>query len=104
MNKFLRYLQNNGQSDAEQKKRSNVIKRLNNLFTENSKNYDNFEFLIKDKERIKTWMLENLSVSTCAYYSISVRKAIDSMSIAQKDKDAAACFYLNIASECQRAS
>ena len=74
MNKFILYLQNIRRSDAEQQKRTNVIKRLNNLFTDNSKDYDNFQFLITDKEQIKTWMLQNLAVSTCGFYSISVRK------------------------------
>ena len=59
------------------------------------KDYDNFKFLIKDKERIKTWMLQNLAVSSRGFYSIFIQKAIDSMSIAQKEKVDAVRFYFN---------
>ena len=102
MDKFTLYLTNNGRSEAETKKRVNVIKRLNNIMNDNKKEYDDFEFLIQDKERIRKWMLENLATSSCSFYSISVRKAIDSMSIAQSKKDAAIRFYLDIAAESQR--
>ena len=38
-----------GISDESAKKKIGVIKRLNNVFTDNSENYDNFKFLINDK-------------------------------------------------------
>ena len=37
----------------KKKKETGAIKRLNNVFTDNSENQDNFELLINDKEKIK---------------------------------------------------
>ena len=59
MDKFTLYLTNNGRSEVETKKQVNLIKRLNNIINDNKKDYDDFEFLIQDKERIRKWMRES---------------------------------------------
>ena len=87
---------NNGRSETETKKQVNVIKQQNNIMQ------DDFEFLLEDKEQIRKYMLENLATSSCLFYSISVRKVINSMSIAQKKNDAVIRFCLDIAAQSQR--
>ena len=91
-----------GISDESAKKKIGVIKRLNNVFTDNSENYDNFKFLINDKEKIRKWLIENLSTSTSSNYALAVRHAIDSMDINDNIKDEAIRFYLDISAESQR--
>ena len=91
-----------GISDESAKKKIGVIKRLNNVFTDNSENYDNFKFLINDKKKIRKWLIENLSASTSSNYALAVRHAIDSMDINDNIKDEAIRFYLDISAESQR--
>ena len=43
--------------------------------------YDDFSFLIKDKEKIRTWLLKNLPLSSVVSYSISLCHAVESMDI-----------------------
>ena len=61
MNRFTTFMENKDFSDDVQKRKINVIKRLNNVFTNKSENYDNFDFLIDEKEGIRKWLIENLS-------------------------------------------
>ena len=53
----------------KKKKETGAIKRLNHVFTDNSENYDNFKFLINDKENIRKWLIESLSTSTSSNYA-----------------------------------
>ena len=73
MNRFTTFMENKDFSDDVQKRKINVIKRLNNVFTNKSENYDDFNFLIDEKEGIRKWLIENLSTSTCSNYALAVR-------------------------------
>jgi hypothetical protein len=95
-------MENKDFSDDVQKRKINVIKRLNNVFTNKSENYDNFDFLIHEKEGIRKWLIENLSTSTCSNYALAFRHAIESMDINTALKDETIRFYLDISSEAQR--
>ena len=75
---------------------------MNNVMTDKKKDYDNFEFLINDKTKIRSWLFNNLSTSSVANYSIALRHAISSMDVPQTKKDEMIRFYLDIASEAQR--
>ena len=102
MNRFIAYLHKKNKYDDDLKKIVNVFKRMNNVITDKKKDYDNFEFLIQDKEKIRTWMLNNLSTSTVGSYSIALRHAIQSMDITDSKKQEMIRFYLDIAAESQR--
>ena len=102
MNRFTTFMENKDFSDDVQKRKINVIKRLNNVFTNKSENYDNFDFLINEKEGIRKWLIENLSTSTCSNYALAVRHAIESMDINTALKDETIRFYLDISCEAQR--
>ena len=47
--------------------------------TDDKQEYGDFEFLMKDKEKIRTWWLKNLSLSSVVSYSIALRPGIESM-------------------------
>ena len=100
MNRFIAYLHKINKFD-DLKKIVNVFKRMNNVMTDKKKDYDNFEFLIQDKEKIRTWLLNNLSTSTVGSYSIALRHAIQSMDITESKKPEMIRFYLDIAAESQ---
>ena len=61
MIRFTQYLHKINKYDDASKRIINVFKRLNDLMTDNKKNYDDFNFLMKDKEKIRTWLLNNLA-------------------------------------------
>ena len=74
MNRFTDYLHNKIHKDQKQSQRIiNVFKRVSNVMTDDKHEYDDFSFLIKDKEKIRTWLLKNLSLSSVVSYSISLR-------------------------------
>ena len=75
---------------------------MQNAMTDKKKDNDIFEFLINDKMKIRSWLLNNLSTSSVANYSIALRHAISSMDIPQNKKEEMIRFYLDIASESQR--
>ena len=102
MNRFIIFMKNKGISDDAAKKKIRVIKRLNNVFTDNSENFDNFKFLITDKEKIGKWLIENLSTSTSSNYALACRHAIESMVISADVKAEAIRFDLDVSSESQR--
>ena len=102
MNRFIAYLHKKNKYDDDLKKIVNVFKRMNNIITDKKKDYDNFEFLIQDKEKIRTWLLNNLSTSTVGSYSIALRHAIQSMDITASKNQEMIRFYLDIAAESQR--
>ena len=64
MIRFTQYLHRIKKYDDAYKRIINVFKRLNDLMTDNKKNYDDFNFLIKNKEKIRTWLLNNLATSS----------------------------------------
>ena len=99
MNRFTTFMENKDFSDDVQKSKINVIKRLNNVFTNKSENYDNFDFLINEKEGIRKWLIESLSTSTCSNYALAVCHAIESMDINTALKDETIRFYLDISCE-----
>ena len=51
-------MENKDFSDDVQTRKIKVIKRLNNVLTNKSEIYDNFNFLIDDKEGIRKWLIE----------------------------------------------
>ena len=74
---------------------------MNDLMTNDKKDYDDFNFLIKDKDNIWTWLLNNLATSSVVSYSIALRHAIQSMDIPEPKKEENIRFYLDIAAEPQ---
>ena len=102
MIRFTQYLHKINKYDDASKRIINVFKRLNDLMTDNKKNYDDFNFLIKNKEKIRTWLLNNLATSSVVSYSIALRHAIQSMDISESEKEEMIRFYLDIAAEAQR--
>ena len=73
-----------------------------NVMTDNKQDYEDFEFLIKDKEKIRTWLLKNLALSSVVSYSIALRHAVESINLSESTKVEMVQFYLDIASETQR--
>ena len=104
MDRFIAYLRRINKFDDDKKRIVNVFKRMNNVITDNKKDYDNFDFLIKNKDEIRTWLLNNLSTSSVSFYSIALRHAISSMNIPESKKAEMVRFYLDIAAESQRVS
>ena len=51
----------------------NILKRINDVMTNNTKHYDNFDYLITDKFKVTTWMFNNLKCSTIDAYTIAIR-------------------------------
>ena len=102
MQRFTKYLHSINKFDDESKRIINVFKRMNDVMTDNKKDYDDFNFLIKDKDKIRTWLLNNLATSSVVSYSIALRHAIQSMDISEKKKEENIRFYLDIAAEAQR--
>ena len=41
----------------------NILKRINDVMTNNTKHYDNFDYLITNKFKVTTWMFINLKCS-----------------------------------------
>ena len=72
------------------------------MFTNKSEDFDNFSFLINDKEKIGKWLIESLSTSTSSNYALACRHAIESMDISDDVKAKAIRFYLDVSSESQR--
>ena len=72
MNRFTEYLYKINKFDDNSKRIINVFKRMNNLMTNDKKDYNDFNFSIQDKDKIRTWMLNNLSTSSVVSYSISL--------------------------------
>ena len=103
MNRFTDYLHNKIHKDQKQSQRIiNVFKRVSYVMTDDKHEYDDFSFWIKDKAKIRTWLLKNLSLSSVVSYSISLRHAVESMDIPENKKEETVRFYLDIASETQR--
>ena len=68
MNRFIDYLQNKIHKNQNKSKHIiNVFKRDSNVMTDDKKYYEDFEFLIKDKEKIRTLILKNLSLSSVVF-------------------------------------
>ena len=104
MNRFtncLNYLHKINNYDDDSKRIINVFKRMNDLMTDDKKDYDDFNFLIKDKDKIRTWLLKNLATSSVVSYSIALRHAIQSMDLSERKKEEMIRFYLDIAAEAQ---
>ena len=103
MNRFTDYLHNKIHKDQKKSKRLiNVFKRISNVMTDQKKDYDDFEFLIKDKEKIRTWLLKNLSLSSVVSYAIGLRHAVESMDLPESKKEETVRFYLDIASKSDK--
>ena len=99
MQRFTKYLHRINKFDDELKRIINVFKRMNDVMTDNKKDYDDFNFLIKDKDKIRTWLLNNLATSSMVSYSIALQHAIKFMDISEAKKEEMICFYLDIAAE-----
>ena len=88
MNRFTDYLHNEIHKDQKQSKQViNVFKCVSNVMTDDKQEYDDFSFLIKDKEKIRTWSLKNLSLSSVVSYSISLHHAVESMDLPENKKE-----------------
>lgn len=104
MDRFIIYLCKINKFDDDRKRIINVFKRMNNIITGKKKDYDNFDFLIQNKDEVRTWLLNNLATSSASFYSIALRHAISSMNIHESKKKEMIRFYLDIAAENQRVS
>ena len=102
MNRFTDHLHKVSKDQKKSKRIINVFKRISNVMTDDKKDHNDFEFLIKDKEKIRTWLLKNLSLSSVVSYAISLRHVVESMDIPESKKEEMVRFYLDIASETQR--
>ena len=102
MQRFKKYLHSIDKYDDESKRIINVFKRMNDVMTDDRKDYDDFDFLIKDRDKIRTWLLNNLATSSVVSYSIALRHAIQSMDLSEKKKEENIRYYLDIAAEAQR--
>ena len=96
MNRFTNYLHKINKYDDDSKRIINVFKRMNDLMTDDKKDYDDFNFLIKNKDKIRTWLLKNLATSSVVSYSIALRHAIQSMDISESKKEEMIRFYLDM--------
>ena len=101
MDAFIVYLHKINKSESRQIQIVNIFKRISNIITCNKRNYDDFSFLIRDKYKITSWMLNNLKASTVSVYSIAIRHAVASMNIEENKKNENICFYLKVASKCK---
>ena len=54
MLRFTRYLHRLNKFNNDSKCIINVFKRMNNVMTGDKKDYDDFNFLIKDRDKIRT--------------------------------------------------
>ena len=86
MNRFTKYLHRLNKFDNDSKRIINVFKRMNDVMTDGKKDYDDFNFLIKGKYKVRTWLLNNLATSSVVSYSIALRHAIQSMDIPETKK------------------
>ena len=87
MNRFTDYLHKIHKDQKQSQRIINVFKRVSNVMTDDKKEYDDFSFLTKDKAKIRTWLLKNLSLSSVVSYSISLRHAVESMDILEHKKE-----------------
>ena len=60
--------------------------------TDKKKDNDIFEFLINDKMKIRSWLLNNLPLSSVANYSLALHPALSSMDVPQNKKEEMICF------------
>ena len=63
MNRFTDYLHNKIHKDQKQSKRIiNVFNRVPHVMIDDKQEYDDFSLQIKDKEKMRTYLLKNLSL------------------------------------------
>ena len=101
MNGFICYLHGINKFGRSERQFVNIFKRISDVITDYTRNYDNFDFLINDKFKVTTWMFNNLKPSSISKYSIVLRHAIDSMNIEKNQKKENIRFYLSIATKCK---
>ena len=102
MDRFIKYLHSIKKYGEDERKTVNIFKRVNDVVTNNKEDYDNFEILDTQRNKIRKWMLDNLSLGTVCNYTTALSRAVDSMDVAQNKKDEIKRFYLYIDSETQR--
>ena len=102
MDRFTRYLHSIGKYGDDERKIVNIFKRVNDIITDHSENYNNFEILDTQRNKIKKWMLDNLTLGTVGNYASGLVRAVESMNVSQSEKDDIKRFYLDIAAETQR--
>ena len=61
MYQFIKYLHSIGKYGDDERK---IFKRVNDIITNHTETYDNFEILDTQRNKIKKWMLDNLSLGT----------------------------------------
>ena len=101
MNGFICYLHLINKFGRSERQFVNIFKRISDVITDYTRNYDNFDFLITDRFKVSTWMFNNLKPSSISKYSIVLRHAIDSMDIEKNQKKENISFYLTIATKCK---
>ena len=102
MQAFKDYLGSINKTGDTQRRIINTYKRVNDIVTNNSEDYDNFRILIKNKKDIEKWLTHNLTPSTIVNYCFNIVLAIESMRTSESQKETAKRFYRDIAAEFQR--
>ena len=102
MQGFKDYLASINKTGDTQRRIVNTYKRVNDIVTNNSEDYDNFRILISKKKEIEKWLTHNLTPSTIENYCFNIVLAIDSMRTSDSQKESAKRFYRDIAAEFQR--
>ena len=102
MQGFKDYLTSINKTGDTQRRIVNTYKRVNDIVTNNSEDYDNFRILISKKKEIEKWLTHNLTPSTIENYCFNIVLAIDSMRTSDSQKESAKRFYRDIAAEFQR--
>ena len=92
MQAFKDYLGSINKTGDTQRRIINTYKRVNDIVTNNSENYDNFRILIKNKKEIEKWLTHNLTPSTIVNYCFNIVLAIDSMRSSNSQKESAKRF------------
>ena len=86
MNYFILYLHTINKIRKQETQMVNILKRIHNVITNYTKEYDNIDFLITDKFKVTSWMMKNLKASTISVNSISLQHAVASMDIEENKK------------------
>ena len=105
MQGFKDYLTSINKTGDTQRRIENTYKRVNDIVTNNSEDYDNFRMLISKKNEIEKWLTHNLTPSTIENFCFNIVLAIDFMRTSdspKKIKESAKRFYRDIAAEFQR--
>ena len=102
MERFIKYLHAKKKYGVDERKIVNIYKRVNDIATKNKCEYDNFHLLISEKDQIRTWLFENLSMGTICNYATALCHSVSSMDMQREKIQEIKRFYLDIGAESQR--